>query len=284
MKEMRTYMTNALHGVYSPEETDCLIRLIGEYVLSRPYHQIRTDENILLTTDKKEQIREITERLARCEPIQYVLGEGFFYGLSFEVNHSTLIPRPETEELVDLVISDHKSQPAISVLDIGTGSGCIAIVLAKYLKDSKVTGIDISREALDIAGKNASVHQVKNVQFEQLDILSTNDLSSFSASPFDCIVSNPPYVMEKERKAMDRNVTFYEPEEALFVPDNDPLLFYRHIALLGKNLLKTGGSIYFEINAQCGKEMIGLMEETGYSSIRLIRDLSGNDRIIKAIR
>lgn len=284
MKDLYKNILSTLGNLYSPEESESLARLLLEFVLGIPYHRILMKEDIPITTEKTEQIKEITQRLLQSEPIQYVLGKAYFYGLSFRVNHSTLIPRPETEELVELILSDYRRNEPSSLLDIGTGSGCIALSLAKYLPESQVLGIDISEEALEVAKENARLLTIPNCSFRQMDILSVKDVTSFPESPFDCIVSNPPYIMEKEKNAMDKNVLEYEPENALFVPDDDPLLFYRRIARLGKVLIKPNGHIYFEINAQCGVAMKMMMDEEGYKEIELIRDLSGNDRIIKALK
>lgn len=282
MEDIYQMITQSLGTLYSPEETESLKRRILEHVSGKPYYQIREETLLFAQPATERKIREILDRLLQSEPLQYILGETFFYGFTFHVNRSTLIPRPETEELVERIIADYKKHPPRSVLDIGTGSGCIAISLAKHLAGSQITGIDISSEALKIARENAERLGATHTEFLEADILSVTDPSVFRTIPFDCIVSNPPYVMEKEKALMDRNVLNYEPPNALFVPDSDPLLFYRQIARLGKEWLPAEGSIYFEINAQCGPEMIAMMQEEGYTSVQLFRDLSGNDRIIKA--
>lgn len=282
MKEIRNDITNALQALYQPAEIECFIRLILEHLFAMPYHRILAEKELPVTAEKQEQSRAITQRLSRSEPIQYILGYADFYGLSFHVTPATLIPRPETEELVEKILTDHPKQSGTSLLDIGTGSGCIALTLAKHLPTSTVTGVDISPLALEVAEENARRHTINNLNFRQVDILATNAEQLLPEAPFDYIVSNPPYIMEKEKVTMEKNVLTYEPEKALFVPDNNPLLFYRRIAQLGHLLLKPSGTLYFEINARCGEAMKEMMTKEGYTQVELFRDLSGNDRIIKA--
>jgi len=283
MKEIQNYIRETLKNLYSAEETESLIRIILEYVCMKPYHRILAEGEFQLSLQEQKQIHEIVDRLLLTEPVQYILGEAFFYNLSFRVNEYTLIPRPETEELVGLILSDYAIQKDnIRLLDIGTGSGCIAVSLAKYLPDAEVVALDISAGALDIAKENARLQGIENISFLQADILNTRDWESLFQKPFDFIVSNPPYIMVKEKKTMAKNVLDYEPENALFVPDDDPLLFYRVISNLGQKFIKPGGHLYFEINAKCGSDVVAMMTQAGYQSVELIRDLSGNDRMIKA--
>ena len=203
-----------------------------------------------------------------------------FYSLQFEVDPSVLIPRPETEELVEQVILDNADQK-IKILDIGTGSGCIAVTLRKHLKKASVIATDISAEALATARRNAKRNNT-TVTFIQTDILDPEKAEMDIPFILDVIVSNPPYIKEEEKKDMERNVLDYEPHLALFVPDNDPLLYYWHIAHFGKKKLRRNGHLYFEINAACGNMVVEMLEEEGYKNIELIQDLSGRDRIIKA--
>lgn len=214
------------------------------------------------------------------KPIQYILGKTEFFGFDFKVNENTLIPRPETEELVQWVIEKEKSQPSLRILDIGTGSGCIAISLAKKIPQAFVTGIDISPEALKIARFN-SEHLEAMVAFEVIDIL--NPPKAFSAK-FDVIISNPPYVLETEKALMRKNVLSYEPNQALFVPDSDPLLFYRKIIEFAEENLLLGGRIYFEINEKKGTELKALLTKFNYNSIELRKDLFARQRMIFAIK
>ena len=288
MTETVAYIKNSIKDFYPPGETQALVRLIMERVCGLSTYQLLLGKGTDLSDTEKSKIKEIVEGLRQYKPIQYLLGIADFHGLEFKVTPSVLIPRPETAELVDLIISDYKNLSP-SLLDIGTGSGCIAISLAKSLPNATVSAIDISPEALAVAKENAATNEV-NVDFHEMDILANrnaifpfSDLNGTTEPLFDCIVSNPPYIMDKEKAAMDPNVLENEPHLALFVPDNDPLRFYRAIAQFGKRNLKEGGHLYFEINALCGNETIEMLREEGYNHIELIRDLYGKDRMTKAI-
>lgn len=284
MKETITYIQNKLKDTYPPEEIQSFIRLIMEHVCHLQFYQLLTDKDKEISNSQKKEIYDITERLLRYEPIQYILGNAYFYGLRFTVNKHTLIPRPETEELVDHIIRENQpDNKDITILDIGTGSGCIAVTLAKYLPRSTVFALDISSEALKVAERNAKQLNTTRISFICADILSP-DSFELQDNSVDMIVSNPPYVMEKEKAVMQKNVLDYEPDTALFVPDNNSLLFYTAIARLGKTKLRKGGSIYFEINAQCHVEMLEMMKKEGYRDIELMKDLPGKDRFLKAIR
>ncbi len=225
------------------------------------------------------RLQDILSRLRRQEPLQYIMGETVFRGLTLSVNPSVLIPRPETAELVDWIASDHQADAPLRILDVGTGSGCISISLAKALPNAQVSAWDISNDALQTAKENAKANGV-NIAFQQVDVLGHD----YPQAELDVLVSNPPYIAEQERKDMDANVLDWEPGIALFVPDEDPLIFYRRIADIGLTLLKTGGSLYFEINQAYGKETVGMLQEKGYRNVILRKDLSGNDRMIKASR
>ena len=209
------------------------------------------------------------------EPIQYILGETEFYGLPFKVTPATLIPRPETEELVDWIIANCNKNPK-TLLDIGTGSGCIAIALAKNLPAVKVSAMDISEEALKVASENAIYNKV-TVNFSKKDILGTSTLPQ----KYDVIISNPPYVRNSEKEMMQKNVLDFEPASALFVEDDNPLLFYSKIAKLAKNYLNPNGFLFFEINEYLSKEVIQLLERESFSEIELKQDFFGKDRMIK---
>lgn len=280
MTETIAYIKESLKESYPPSEVNSLIRLIMERVCHiLPHHFILYTDKILPENEKR-RIREITGRLKLMEPIQYILGTADFYSLQFEVTPSVLIPRPETEELVEQVILDNAGKAA-KILDIGTGSGCIAITLQKHLPQAQVMAADISPEALETARRNA-LRNNTIISFIQTDILDIEKAESDIPYPVDIIVSNPPYIKEEEKKEMEKNVLDYEPHSALFVPNDDPLLFYRHIARFGQKRLNTGGRIYFEINAACGKMTVAMLTEEGYHNIQLMQDLSGKDRIIKA--
>lgn len=283
MAKTVSYINESLKDLYLSTEISSFTRLIMEHVCGLSLHKLLLGIDTELSETEKCRIREIVGRLQQHEPIQYILGETNFYGLTFKVNPSVLIPRPETEELVERIITEY-NEKAINVLDIGTGSGCIAIALARHLKQATVAALDISPEALEVARQNAVCNQV-SVSFQEIDILSVSQTTSFlSDRKFNCIVSNPPYVMNKEKQAMEQNVLAYEPHLALFVPDEDPLLFYHTIARFGQAALLAGGHLYFEINAQCGQQTVDMLQQEGYNNIELIRDLSGNDRITKAQR
>jgi release factor glutamine methyltransferase len=298
---------------------------ILEKVCNLSRHQQIWHKDKQLSQTEQQSIETIVQRLKNSEPIQYILGETEFYGLTFEVTPAVLIPRPETEELVNTIIRDSKfmipqsSQgftlgriqntkfhnpvrdlmcvegSKFKILDIGTGSGCIAVSLAKKLTNAHVYALDISAEALQIAQRNAQRNDVV-IEFFQADILTENIQKGVSknvprhaeldsASPcFDLIVSNPPYVTMREKTAMKSNVLDYEPHNALFVPDDNPLLFYRRIADIGLNKLETNGLLYFEINALFGEQICRLLHQKGYRHIELSRDLSGKERFIKAMK
>ena len=225
-----------------------------------------------ITTALSDRFKQIIAALKTNKPVQYILGETEFYGLKFIVNKHTLIPRPETEELVDWILKEEFS----SVLDIGTGSGCIAITLAKH-KNAKITAIDISTEVLKVAKENAKLNGVK-VNFMQQDILQTKTLPKV-----DLMVSNPPYVLESEKEKMQANVLEYEPNLALFVADNDPLIFYKKIGALAEKSLNCGGKLYFEINEQYGAIIPEMLSDIGFVDIALKKDINDKDRLVKAI-
>jgi len=280
MEDAVTYMKEALGDLYSKRELSSMIRLIMERVCGVPAYQLLAKIERKPTESEGKKIQDIVCRLKKAEPLQYIIGITDFYSMEFEVNPSVLIPRPETEELVDMIIHDHDGMEG-SILDVGTGSGCIAITLSKHLPKANVIGIDVSSEALVVADKNARRNGVK-VSFKQVDILSTEQIEHSSLIKFDLIVSNPPYIMEQEKMNMERNVLDYEPALALFVPDNNSLLFYKAIANLGKIYLKPGGQLYFEINPLCGAECAAMLHDVGYMDIRRLLDMSGNERFIKA--
>lgn len=231
-----------------------------------------------LTGGEIKKWENVLLQLERQKPIQYIFGKAHFYGLDFEVNEHTLIPRPETEELVEWIITENKHNGKIKILDIGTGSGCIAITLAKNLPDAEVHAIDVSAEALAVAKRNAVTNSV-NVTFMERDILAAENLSD----TYDIIVSNPPYVRELEKAEIKENVLDYEPHLALFVADNDPLLFYRKIAALAKYSLGVQGKLYFEINQYLGNETVEMLESMRFEHITLRKDMYGNNRMISAV-
>lgn len=278
MQNAKNFIKNELKDLYSPGEISSLTRLILEKEFSIPFVDILACKFNNLSDADTQKLREIVGKLKKSEPIQYILGETDFFGLTFSVNQSVLIPRPETEELVQWIL-DTTSKDSVKILDIGTGSGCIAVSLAKKLPLAEVHAWDISKEALAVAQQNAERNQV-DVVFSEKNILET----SFSDNKFDVIVSNPPYVTESEKSVMEQNVLDYEPHQALFVPDENALIFYEKISDFALNNLNVGGKLFFEINREKGKAIELLLQQKGFTNIELKRDISGNERMIKAER
>jgi release factor glutamine methyltransferase len=273
----RNIFREALFPLYDEKEIDSFFYLILEENHELKRIDLALDPHKELSHSELAQWDTILASLKKEIPIQYILGSTFFYGLRFNVSPHVLIPRPETEELVEWIISNYKERQNLKILDIGTGSGCIAVSLAKNLESSEVSAIDVSAEALEIASGNASANAV-NVNFIKTDILSAEDLPQ----QYDIIVSNPPYVRNLEKHEIQNNVLLHEPHLALFVEDDDALLFYRNIAQLARTNLKKGGSLYFEINQYLGKETKSLLVQEGFSEVTLGKDIYGNDRMLKA--
>ena len=275
MQKAIAYIKETLKAYYPESEILGFTRIIIEHITDVPYPQalINAQE---LTPDNRVALELVIDRLKVYEPIQHIIGETEFFGLPFTVNKDVLIPRPETEELVELILNEN-TRSNLKILDIGTGSGAIAIALAKLLKGSEVSAWDISGEALIVAQQNAQSNNVA-VSFSKVDVLSAypND------ERFDIIVSNPPYILESEKNDMEQNVLDYEPHIALFVPNDKALLFYERIADIALNILKPKGKLYFEINRAKGKEIVTMLEEKGFVGVSLFQDLSRNDRMIRA--
>jgi len=278
IKKVISKIKNELKDIYPKEEIESFIFLIFEHVLGLSRTKLLTSYDDEFPNDKYAKIENFIADLKNSKPIQHIIGETSFYNLIFKVNSNVLIPRPETEELVDWIIKDHKGDSK-SILDIGTGSACIAIALSKNLKKSKVFALDISEKALDIARENSKLNHV-DITFLKFDILNEGHMLK---DKFDIIVSNPPYITEKEKKLMQKNVLNYEPELALFVPDEDPLRFYKAIINFAQNHLNPNGEVYFEINEAFGKEMMNIFNEDLFSEVLLKKDINGKDRMIKAI-
>lgn len=278
MNRVSTYIRQSLQDIYPPQELKSLAMMICCDMLGYEAVDVYLGKDINLSESKQRELENILARMRKNEPIQYVRGMADFHGMTFEVKPGVLIPRPETAELVELILRENPG--ACSVLDIGTGSGCIAISLSKHLPGADVVAWDVSDEALAIARRNNEFLRT-SVCFEQHDVLLYEGKST---DAFDVIVSNPPYVTEAERQEMDANVLDWEPELALFVPDDDPLRFYRRIAALGRKLLTPCGKLYFEINRACGEATVRMLEEAGYQHIRVLKDMYGNDRIVTANR
>lgn len=270
---------------YDESEAKAIIRMVLEVVFNFRLADLYSGKVNELSPDEEEVLREIVARLKKCEPVQYVLGQADFCGRTFKVRPGVLIPRPETAELCEWITTRHTHSGRLRILDIGTGSGCIALTLALNLPCTQVEGWDISAEALCIAEEN-NERLKANVRFLQKDILAPDSAGTTTKNKeeIDIIVSNPPYICMKERGEMDRNVLNYEPETALFVPDNDPLRFYRAIAEYGKKALRTGGELYFEINPLYANELKIMLEELGYKELELREDSFGKQRMMKGVR
>jgi len=279
LKELKTYYLNSLSKLYPKTEINTFFFYLIEEYLDLQRIDFSLQPNKIIENTDILKFEKALNRLKKEEPIQYILGKTEFYGYPFLVTKDTLIPRPETEELVEWILQELEFQKKekTSILDIGTGSGCIAISLAKKNKNLSVSAIDFSKEAIEIAKQNAKLNEV-NINFIEKDILLTKELET----SFDVIVSNPPYVRELEKVEIKNNVLQNEPHSALFVSDSNPLIFYSKIADLAKNHLTKNGLLFFEINQYLGQETKVILSERGYKNIELRKDLFGNDRVIKA--
>lgn len=278
IQEARQQLQQQLIALYDEREATAIGVMVMERVTGWRRVDLTLNRHHQLTETQETQLLQFTQDLQQGQPIQYVLGETWFQGMRFRVNEHTLIPRPETEELVNWALETAEQQSATTCIDIGTGSGCIAISMKKRRSALEVWGVDVSHGALEVAAKNATQNDVQ-IKWQQMDILDT---TCWNVLPvFDLIISNPPYIQEFEQQDMAPHVTQYEPHTALFVPDEDPLLFYRTIARLGQQHLTPGGCIFFEINQRLGKEVCDHLTEAGYQT-ELRKDLQGNDRMVKA--
>ena len=270
-----------LAPLYGDGEAKAIARLVFEVRFGLSMSDICLGKDTQLSANNQTELKGITDRLLEQEPIQYVLGQTDFCGRAFMVNEHVLIPRPETEELCRWITSQDTC-PRVRLLDIGTGSGCIAITLAAMYPKAEVTAWDISPEALEVARENAKRTHV-HVSFEQVDALNIPH-SSFLTSHFSFIISNPPYICNKELACMEANVVEHEPHTALFVPDDDPLLFYRAIAQYGQTALEPGGWLYFEINPLYAQPLSDMLRMMSYHDIELNLDQYGKQRMIRAKR
>lgn len=289
IKELKTHFFDALKNIQDEREIESFFFILTEYLHNLKRVDVALNPNFELSEDDVEKWNAILADLQQEKPIQYIIEEAWFYGLRFEVNENTLIPRPETEELVEWIIESQKSKvesQKLAILDIGTGSGCIPISLKANLPQANVSAIDVSENALEVAKRNAASNQV-DIHFIQTNILEVEDLSQLGTSnfqlpaSFEIIVSNPPYVRVLEKQEIKKNVLDYEPHLALFVDDNDALLFYRKIAQLALKNLTPNGLLFFEINQYLGKETVTLLENLGFNNIELKKDIYGNDRMIR---
>jgi release factor glutamine methyltransferase len=275
------YLVNSISAIFSQKEAESIAYILFEDLFRIKRTEIFTNNSSELNAGQKSEIESAIKRLLNHEPVQYITCRTRFADLEIVVNPDVLIPRPETEELVYLILSKIKVDDPV-ILDIGTGSGCIAIALADKLPDSKITGVDISEKSIHVARHNAEMNHTI-IEFYCTDILDRNNWRNLSGD-YDIIVSNPPYIPIAEKDSLDLNVSRFEPSVALFVPDALPLQFYDAICDLGSRYLKTGGSVYFEIHEKYGKEMTNLLRIKGYRDVEIISDVNGKDRIAHAIK
>lgn len=285
MKNSKTlfrYLVSSIQLRESREEIVSMVYILMEHLFGLTRTQVLADVPLHVTSDQELAMQQVIERLNAAEPIQYVVGESYFFGRRFMVNRAVLIPRPETEELVREVVAAIHSQfstPKIHILDIGTGSGCIPITLALEIPGANVMAIDVSDEALSVAAQNAALLNAV-VNFVKHDILS----ASLPEDSFHVIVSNPPYIGNSEKTTMKQNVLDYEPHVALFVADDDPLIFYKAIARQAFRALKDTGLLAVEINERYSEEVAAIFLKEGFTAIKIIPDLSGKPRIVKGIK
>ncbi len=279
-KVIKSFKTQ-LATIYPLSEISSIIDIVFEHELGFSKTDLLLKADDELSENEFNKLQTILERLENNEPVQYILGKTVFFDLNFNVAPGVLIPRQETEELVDWIIKNAENKPDLNVLDIGTGSGCIAIALTANLKQAKVLAFDVSEKALEIAMGNAELNKLA-LNFKKKDILQSQH--SIKNQKFDIIVSNPPYVLEKERNLMAKNVLDYEPELALFVDDEDPLLFYKAIINYSILNLKDGGKLYFEINEVYGESTKKLMVSQGFNNVELRKDLNGKNRMIRGTK
>jgi len=275
LKDIRSHITSSLIEIYPDTEVRGIERILVQDLLCFSMTDVLINGDRELNDEQSEKIASAIARMKSGEPVQHIIGKAHFYGRDFKVTNETLIPRQETEELVDLIIKE--AGEGETVLDIGTGTGCIPITLAKELVKAKVMSCDISKGALAVANENARLHKGE-VEFRELDFLSEdkNSLPNYSI-----IVSNPPYIRISEKSMMHKNVLDFEPDTALFVDDADPLLFYREITAFASNHLDEGGKLYFEINEAFGAETANLLLNSGFTNVEVVKDINGKDRIVK---
>lgn len=287
---LKTCFFNELKGIQEDSEIESFFFILTEYIHNLKRIDISINPDFEVSEIDLEKWNSIISELKTEKPIQYITGEAWFYGYRFEVNENTLIPRPETEELVEWIIEESKNLKIqqsnnLNILDIGTGSGCIPISLKKEIPTAEVFTMDVSEKALEMANKNAMDNEVV-VNFIHQSVLEIDDLKSITTfnfqlpTSFDVIVSNPPYVRNLEKQEIKKNVLAYEPHLALFVEDTNALLFYRKIAELALTSLAPNGKLFFEINQYLGKETVELLENLGFKNIELRKDFVGNDRMI----
>ena len=278
LQKTKRHFTEVLAEKFPKREAEQLMRILLEDLFGIDWNQQLMNPDLRIDEHQHYQLGEAVKRLLSGEPVQYVTGMSRFGDLLIKVSPAVLIPRPETEEMVQKICASMPKEKTMRIWDIGTGSGCIAIALAKQFPNAEVVAFDVSEEALQIAKENAESNGAK-VTFVQDDIM--NPTSDFFAQPVDLVVSNPPYVCESERTTMETNVLDWEPEKALFVPDDDPLRFYRQILALAKKQLNPNGQVWFEINERMGEELVSLCREMGFSNAEVLEDFAGKPRFVK---
>jgi len=286
LNEARTVLTKELKNVYESDELRNIIELVIEHITNMSRAEQVKNKVPYLTCTQLEDLDAITERLKKNEPVQYVLGEAWFAGMKFKVNKNVLIPRPETEELVDWIVKEsQKSNPesfrdkSQNIIDIGTGSGCIPITLKHQLPEANVSAIDVCSEALFKATENA-IKLNTEVDFTLLDFL--DEEKWYELHQYDIIVSNPPYVKQSEINTIHERVKEFEPHLALFVPDNDPILFYKKLSDFSMKHLNAGGKLFVEINEALGEAISNLFRSAGFLNVELKKDMQGKDRMVMA--
>lgn len=275
--DIKKYFVNALADLYEEEEAEAIFFYVTEHLFQFSRNEYLLHKSATISESELLKVHFILKDLKKSIPLQYVLGEAFFVGMKLKVSPDVLIPRPETEELVDWIIQNHLTENIESIIDIGTGSGCIALGLKKFLPQTKVYALDVSKAALQIAQENAALNKL-SIEWIEADILSPQIKLN---GKFSIIVSNPPYVTNAEAASMHRNVLENEPHLALFVPDNDALIFYRKILQIAQNHLNKNGWVYFEINQYLASEMQQLLKKINFKNIELKKDISGNYRMIR---
>ncbi len=278
-KQVFDFYVKSLGSIYDEQEAESISLMVFEHLMGLKRIQVLTEHSLINQSDIII-LSDFLNQLMKHEPVQYVLGETSFYNLQFIVNQNVLIPRPETEELVDLILKDHKAMDqVIRVADIGTGSGCIPIALKRNRELWLLDGFDISKGALEVARTNAYLNYAE-VNFQEEDLFQFNSANYLNA--FDIIVSNPPYVLDSEKADMETRVKDFEPAVALFVKDCDPLIYYHQIILLSEKILKPGGQLYFEINPKYAQQLVNVLSIAKFENIEVIKDMHGKERMIKA--
>jgi release factor glutamine methyltransferase len=279
-QELVIHIRTAIASVYDEPEASAIAFALAGHILNLSRMELSMQRHDIISHEEEEKADKLIERLLTHEPLQYILGTAHFYGLDLSVTPAVLIPRPETEELVSLIIKENQYGKQLHILDVGTGSGCIAITLGEVLDTGVVYGLDVSEAALEVAHNN-SLKYGQGIQWLQANIFE--DKIKIPAHSLDIVVSNPPYVLETEKEQMRRNVLEHEPHLALFVPDNDPLLYYKRIAEVAKKLLKPGGKLYFEINEQFAEQLVEMLQKQKYQEVKASKDIFDKDRFVSAV-